>query len=241
VTSGRLSEMFGETTVETDEFVRTLGWRRVAEKELALVEPETRAALEAYADGVNAYLETHSPSEIAVEYDVLRAGGLALCVADGEGRNSVWLAAQGLEVTAFDISRVGVDKARKLAAERGVSVRHEVVGVYDFAWPEAAFDVVAAIFVQFADPAMRGFMFERMARALEPGGLLLLEGYTPKQLEYRTGGPSRVENLYTEPMLREAFASLEILELRQYEALVAEGSQHSGRSALVDLVARKNA
>ncbi|MFC5176880.1 penicillin acylase family protein [Nocardioides taihuensis] len=76
VTSGRLSEMFGETTVETDEFVRTLGWRRVAEKELALVEPETRDALEAYADGVNAYLETHSPSEIAVEYDVLRAGGL---------------------------------------------------------------------------------------------------------------------------------------------------------------------
>src|SRR6185436_15628028 len=76
VTSGRLSEMFGETTVETDEFVRTLGWRRVAEKELALVEPETRVALEAYADGVNAYLETHSPSEIAVEYDVLRAGGL---------------------------------------------------------------------------------------------------------------------------------------------------------------------
>ena len=69
VTSGRLSEMFGETTVETDEFVRTLGWRRVAEKELALVEPETRVALEAYADGVNAYLDTHSPSEIAVEYD----------------------------------------------------------------------------------------------------------------------------------------------------------------------------
>lgn len=168
------------------------------------------------------------------------AGQRALCVADGEGRNSVWLAAQGLEVSAFDVSPVGVAKARRLAAERGVQVRYDVASVYDWRWPEAAFDVVAAIFVQFADPAMRGFMFERMVRALKPGGLLLLEGYTPKQLEFRTGGPPHVENLYTEPMLREAFGALEILELKQYEAEVAEGTQHSGRSALIDLVARRN-
>lgn len=166
-------------------------------------------------------------------------GQRALCVADGEGRNSVWLAEQGLKVTAFDLSPVGVDKARRLALERGVQVDYRVASVYEWAWPEAAFDVVAAIFVQFADPAMRSFMFERMARALKPGGLLLLEGYTPKQLEYRTGGPPHVENLYTEPMLREAFGSLEILELKQYEAVLGEGTQHAGRSALIDLVARK--
>jgi len=170
---------------------------------------------------------------------LFHAGQHALCVADGEGRNSVWLAQQGLEVAAFDVSPVGVDKARRLAAERGVSVRYEVAGVYEWTWPEAAFDLVAAIFVQFADPAMRSFMFERMARALKPGGLLLLEGYTPKQLEYRTGGPPQVENLYTEPMLRTAFEALEILELKQYEAELGEGTQHSGRSALIDLVARK--
>lgn len=170
---------------------------------------------------------------------LLHAGQRALCVADGEGRNSVWLAEQGLEVAAFDISAVGVEKARRLAAERGVSVRYEVAGVYDWHWPQAAFDVVAAIFVQFADPAMRSFMFERMVRALKPGGLLLLEGYTPRQLEYRTGGPSRVENLYTAPLLQEAFAALEILELNEYDAVVTEGTQHSGRSALIDLVARK--
>lgn len=168
----------------------------------------------------------------------LKKGGSALCVADGEGRNSVWLAAQGLQVTAFDISPVAVEKARRLAAERGVSVRYEVAGVYDWAWPQAAFDVVAAIFVQFADPAMRGFMFERMVRALKPGGLLLLEGYTPKQLEYRTGGPSQIENLYTAPLLREAFRDLEILELREYEDDLEEGERHTGRSALIDLVAR---
>jgi SAM-dependent methyltransferase len=169
----------------------------------------------------------------------LRAGQRALCVADGEGRNSVWLAEQGLEVSAFDFSPVGVAKARRLAAARGVQVHYEVAGVYDWAWPEAGFDLVAAIFVQFADPAMRSFMFERMARALKPGGLLLVEGYTPKQLEYKTGGPSSLENLYTAGLLREAFGGLEILELREYEAELGEGAAHAGRSAVVDLVARK--
>ena len=178
---------------------------------------------------------------LASKRALLRPGQRALCVADGEGRNSVWLAEQGLEVTAFDVSPVGVEKARRLAAERGVSVRHEVAGVYDFAWPEAAYDVVAAIFVQFADPAMRAFMFERMARALKPGGLLLLEGYTPKQLEYRTGGPSRLENLYTASLLLDAFPGFEILQLEEYDTLVAEGTQHCGRSALIDLAARKGA
>ena len=76
VTAGRLAELFGEDAVETDAFIRTMGWRRVAEQELALVKPETRAALEAYADGVNAYVESRSPGQLAVEYTVLRAGGL---------------------------------------------------------------------------------------------------------------------------------------------------------------------
>lgn len=175
---------------------------------------------------------------LASQEGLLRAGQRILCVADGEGRNSVWLAGRGLEVTAFDFSPVAVEKARKLAAGRGVGVRYEVASVYDWTWPQGAFDAVAAIFVQFADPAMREFMFARMVRALKPGGLLLLEGYTPKQLEYRTGGPSQVENLYTAPMLRAAFAGLEILELREYEADLEEGARHAGRSALIDLVAR---
>ena len=169
----------------------------------------------------------------------LKRGQRALCVADGEGRNSVWLAEQGLEVSAFDISPVGVAKARRLAAERGVQVRYDVASVYDWHWPAGEFDVVAAIFVQFADPAMRSFMFERIVRALKAGGLLLVEGYTPKQLEFGTGGPKQVENLYTEALLRQAFAGFDILELRQYEAELKEGSRHQGPSAVIDLVAVK--
>ena len=171
----------------------------------------------------------------------LRRGARALCVADGEGRNSVWLAEQGLQVSAFDISPIGVEKAHRLATQRGVQVRYDISSVYDWAWPQAAFEVVAAIFVQFADPAMRSFLFERIVRALAPGGWLFLIGYTPKQHQYKTGGPKHVENLYTEAMLREAFAALEIVQLREYDAELAEGSQHCGRSALIDLVARKPA
>jgi 2-polyprenyl-3-methyl-5-hydroxy-6-metoxy-1,4-benzoquinol methylase len=170
----------------------------------------------------------------------LRRGQRALCVADGEGRNSVWLAEQGLEVTAFDFSPVAVEKARKLAAARGVSVRYELASVYEWAWPAAAFDLVAAIFVQFADPPMRRFLFERMVRALRPGGLVLVEGYTPKQLQYATGGPKQLDQLYTEEQLRREFGGLEVLEVREYEAELDEGSRHQGLSAVIDFVARKD-
>jgi cyclopropane fatty-acyl-phospholipid synthase-like methyltransferase len=179
----------------------------------------------------NAFLASHKA--------LLRAGQRALCIADGEGRNSVWLAEQGLEVVAFDFSPIGVEKARRLAASRGVKVRYEVTTVYEWSWPVAAFDVVAAIFVQFADPPMRGFMFERMQRALKPGGLVLIEGYTPRQLNYQTGGPKQVDQLYTEELLRKAFTSFELLELRAYEAELDEGSRHRGMSAVIDCVARK--
>ena len=179
----------------------------------------------------NAFLASNAPR--------LKRGQRALCVADGEGRNSVWLAGQGLDVTAFDFSPVGVEKARRLAQARGASVRYEVASVYEWSWPVAAFDVVAAIFVQFADPPMRAFLFERMARALKPGGLLLVEGYTPKQLQYGTGGPKQVDQLYTEALLRESFPGFEVLELRDYEAELDEGSRHRGMSAVIDFVARK--
>lgn len=180
----------------------------------------------------NAFLARHA--------GLFKPGQRALCVADGEGRNSVWLAEQGLEVVAFDFSPVAVEKARRLAASRGVKVRYELAAVYDWPWPEAAFDVVAAIFVQFADPPMRAFLFERMIAALKPDGLLLIEGYTPAQLKYGTGGPKQLDQLYTEELLRQAFGSLDILELRTYEAELDEGIRHRGMSAVIDLVARRS-
>jgi SAM-dependent methyltransferase len=170
---------------------------------------------------------------------VWQPGQRVLCVADGEGRNSVWLAQQGLQVDAFDIAEVGVAKARRLAAEQGVDVNFSVSDCDAFPWPEAAYDGVAAIFIQFADPELRTRLFANIRHCLKPGGALVLQGYTPRQLEYRTGGPPIESHLYTEALLREAFAGMDITALREYEADLEEGSGHRGHSALIGLVARR--
>lgn len=169
----------------------------------------------------------------------LAPGLKALAVADGEGRNSVFMAAQGLAVDAFDASEVGVDKAKALAAERGVDVAFHLAGIEDWPWTPETYDLVVAIFIQFAAPAERGPLFENMKRTLKPGGTLLLHGYRPKQIEYGTGGPPHAENMYTEDLLREAFGDFEIERLESYDREIEEGSGHSGLSALIDLTAHK--
>jgi SAM-dependent methyltransferase len=179
----------------------------------------------------NAWLRDHA--------GVWQPGQRVLSVADGEGRNSVWLAQRGLVVDAFDIAELGVAKARRLAAEQGVEVNFTVSDCGTFPWTEAAYDGVAAIFVQFADPALRERLFADIRRCLKPGGTLVLQGYTPRQLVYRTGGPPIESHLYTEALLHAAFADMDITALLEYEAELAEGSGHRGHSALIGLVARR--
>ena len=186
------------------------------------------------------YIFGREPSDfLRAQAALFAPGGRVLCVADGEGRNSVWLARQGLRADAFDISENGVRKARVLAADAKVNVEFSVSDCDQWPWPADCYDAVVAIFVQFADPPMRDRLFANMIRSLKPGGLLVLQGYTPQQLDFKTGGPPLLSHLYTDDMLRLAFASLHILELREYEAALAEGTQHHGRSALIGLVARK--
>jgi 2-polyprenyl-3-methyl-5-hydroxy-6-metoxy-1,4-benzoquinol methylase len=177
---------------------------------------------------------------LASQQDLIHPGMRALAVADGEGRNSVWLARQGLCVDAFDVSSVAVAKARRLASEAQVAVEFHVADCDAWDWKPSCYDIVAAIFVQFADPALRARMFANIISTLKPGGILILQGYTPKQLEYKTGGPGVLENLYTEEMLRRELSALDIVELRIYDADLNEGTQHAGRSALVGLVGRKD-
>ena len=189
--------------------------------------------------GAGYHFGTAPNTFLAAQAFRLRPGLTALCVADGEGRNSVWLAQQGLRVHAFDLSPVGVAKARSLAQRAGVEVDFAVRDAAGFDWSARRFDVVAAIFVQFASPALRVRMFRGMVDALAPGGMLLLQGYGPRQLGYATGGPGRLENLYTEELLRESFAGLDILHLAEHYDEIDEGNAHRGMSALIDLVARK--
>jgi len=186
------------------------------------------------------YIFGREPNEyLRAKASLLPRGGRVLCVADGEGRNSVWLARQSMQVEAFDISAVGVEKARRLAADAGVSVDFNVADCDGWRWSTDSHDALVAIFVQFADPAMRERLFANMARALKSGGMLILQGYTPKQLDYKTGGPGELSHLYTAELIRESFKTLHTLELVEYEADLNEGARHAGRSALLGFVARK--
>ncbi len=169
--------------------------------------------------------------------------GLTLAVADGEGRNSVWLAEQGWTVEAFDFSPFAVDKAADLARRRGVAVPERLqlhCSRWEaFAWTPGHYDNVVAVFIQFVGPEEREVLFRRMHEALRPGGVLLIQGYGHDQLRHGTGGPGVRENLYDEALLTQAFAGYERLDLRSYEAELSEGAGHRGRSALVGMVARK--
>lgn len=175
------------------------------------------------------------------DYLAAKPGATALAVSDGEGRNSVWLARQGLKVTAFDISPVGVEKARKLADDAGVTVDYRVEDINAFDWDAAQYGLVVVIFIQYASPPERARIFAGIQRALKPGGLALIQGYGLRQLEYKTGGPGKAENLYTIDMMRESFAALEPQLLSEHDAIVNEGPGHNGISALVDFIGRRPA
>jgi cyclopropane fatty-acyl-phospholipid synthase-like methyltransferase len=118
-------------------------------------------------------------------------------------------------------------------------VNFSVCGVEDYPWKTGEYDAVVAIFIQFADPDTRATLFKRMKSALKPDGLILLQGYTPKQLDYKTGGPPNLDHLYTEALLKDAFGDLDISELHAYEDVLTEGTQHHGQSALIGMVARR--
>ena len=169
-------------------------------------------------------------------------GQRVLAVADGEGRNGVWLAQQGLEVLVVDVSPAALAKAQKLAAQRGVQLETELADLFAWDWGENRFDAIVAIFIQFVAAGERRQLHQLMRQALKPGGLIVLQGYAPKQLEYRTGGPSERDNLYSAEDLRGEFAGvadMEILHLREHDCEFSEGAGHSGMSALVEMVARK--
>jgi cyclopropane fatty-acyl-phospholipid synthase-like methyltransferase len=170
---------------------------------------------------------------------LLRRGQTALAIADGEGRNGVFMAEQGLDVLSVDFSPEGQAKARALAAQRGVTLRVEQADMTTWDWTPNAFDVVAGIFFQFAKPDQRTIMFDGIKRTLKPGGLLLIQGYSLKQLIYKNGGPSEPDRLYTRELLAQAFGDFSALDIREHESEIKEGDHHVGVSGLIDLVGRK--
>ncbi|MCA8882878.1 MAG: class I SAM-dependent methyltransferase [Rhodobacteraceae bacterium] len=186
------------------------------------------------------YVYGKAPSQFLMRHaEFLAPGARALSVADGEGRNSVFMAERGLRVDALEFAPSAIAKAQRLAAERDVGVTSIRADVLEYDWADAAYDLVAGIFIQFVGPAERARMFQGMARTLRPGGLLMLHGYRPEQVGYGTGGPPDADNMYTEDLLRGAFPGWAVSVCDSYDAVLNEGAGHAGASALIDFIARK--
>ena len=183
-----------------------------------------------FGEAPNAYLQTQAAHLVT---------GTALAVADGEGRNGVWLAQQGLQVDAFDFSENAIRKAHAMASCRNVNVNFVCSDWQSFDWKPGHYDNVVGIFFQFATAEERTQLFALMDASLKPGGILIIQGYTPSQLNYNTGGPGKLDHLYDEALMRNAFGHLEILDLRTYDAEITEGTGHKGMSGLLGLTARK--
>lgn len=194
----------------------------------------------AYGTAPNDFLVAAEPG--------IRRGGRVLCLGEGEGRNAVWLATQGFDVVALDQSRVGLAKAERLAALRGVSIMTLPFDLADYpwtgapcgAWEAGPWDAIVSIWCHL--PAqLRARTHRLAAETLQPGGVFILEAYTLAQIGHATGGPRDPALCMTLAALRDDLAGLDFEVAEQRTRDVQEGSLHHGLSAVVQVVARKPA
>ena len=183
-----------------------------------------------YGDQPNAFLREQGTR--------WKPGAHVLVPGDGYGRNGIWLARQGFHVHTVDLSPIGVERSRTTARDAGLPMTIECADLSKWAWPVAEYDAVAAIFLHLP-PDVRPIIHGSMLRALKPGGLLVLEAFTPTQLQYTSGGPKQVELLYTAEILHHDFAEGEALTLEETVVQLEEGRMHSGPGAVVRGVFRK--
>lgn len=193
---------------------------------------DTRYAGEAFMYGT-------APNDFLREQvGVLPPAGRVLCLAEGEGRNAVFLAERGFQVTGVDGSKVGLDKAQRLARERGVKLETIVADLRDFDLGTARWDAIVSIWCH-VPPDLRAALHPRIAAALAPGGVFLLEHYHPRQLEYRTGGPPDAKLLVTRSELEDDFKALTVLHAFEGEREIREGSGHAGMSFVTQFIAQR--
>jgi cyclopropane fatty-acyl-phospholipid synthase-like methyltransferase len=172
----------------------------------------------------------------------LKPGMKTLVVGDGEGRNGVWLASQGLDVLSIDLSSVGLEKAETLATQHQVKLQTQCADLTTWDWSTETHDLVVSIYVHFASE-VRQRMHESMLKALKPGGLIILEAFNLAQLQYQreydSGGPKIREMLYSPKMLQQDFAGGEILELTETVTELHEGQYHDGKASVIRLIVQK--
>jgi 2-polyprenyl-3-methyl-5-hydroxy-6-metoxy-1,4-benzoquinol methylase len=178
------------------------------------------------------------PNDFLRSVLMLLPDGKALCIGDGEGRNGVWLAEQGLAVTSVDASGVGLEKARALAHQRGVAIATVHMDLADFVIERETWDVIVSIFCHLPPP-LRQRVHRAAVAGLRPNGMFVLEAYTPEQIAYGTGGPPTAELTMNLQALHQELAGLKLLHAEELEREVHEGRYHNGHSAVVQLLAIK--
>jgi 2-polyprenyl-3-methyl-5-hydroxy-6-metoxy-1,4-benzoquinol methylase len=189
--------------------------------------------------GVRPYVYGTEPNAFLVRQRyILESGMNVLSIADGEGRNGVWMAQQGMRVSTVDASAEGVKKALRLALDRGVALNATCADLTTWVWPQQAFDAVVLVFLHLL-PEQRQQIHQCIINALKPGGLLLMEVFRPQQLDHHSGGPRDAALLYTAAMLQDDFAALDILDLQEATPELDEGPFHQGPAATLQLVARR--
>lgn len=184
------------------------------------------------------YVFGEEPNGFVAETAARIPAGSVLCLAEGEGRNAVHLAALGHKVTAVDQAVAGLEKARLLAAKRGVEVETVVGDLGNYRIQQGAWSGIVAIFAHLPQP-LRRQVHASVVAGLQPGGVFILEAYTPAQLEFGTGGPKSPELLMNLKDLKEELAGLEFLIARELVRDVVEGGGHTGRGAVVQILGRK--
>ena len=175
------------------------------------------------------------------EFRKITSGGRVLCLAEGEGRNAVFLAQQGYQVTATDMSEVGLNKALKLARDRGVDIITQVADLADYEFGEAKWDGIVAIWAHLPT-AVRQYVYAQIAPALKPNGVFILEAYTEQQLTMdAVGGPpaTQKERFGSLAVLRAELAELEEITGIEKQRMISEGKRHQGLSAVVQFIAKK--
>ncbi|MDC0379704.1 class I SAM-dependent methyltransferase [Litorivicinus sp.] len=168
----------------------------------------------------------------------LTHSGKALALGDGEGRNGVFLAELGFEVTSVDLSEVGLSKARDLASKRGVTIQTVQADLEYYEIEAESQDLIVSIYCHLPD-AIRKLVHERAEVALKPGGLFILEAFHHSQLKYQSGGPKTTDLLYGLDALLDDFQTLQILEAFDGLCYLDEGARHSGIGHIVRLVLQK--
>lgn len=192
---------------------------------------DERYSAEEYAYGTQ-------PNEfLAANYKQIPRGRV-LSLAEGEGRNAVFLAQQGYEVTAVDASSVGISKAKKLAEANNVSVEFVLADLADSDIGTDDWDGIVSIFCPLPS-SLRRELYKKLQVALKPNGVFLLEAYTPDQLKYGTGGGSSADVMQTEESLKLELPGLKFIQLKELERDVREGIYHTGLGAVVQAIAKR--